>query len=127
MGFILNLFRNRPKTDKDGVAINALRKRGVDMTRPLMLRHFLYFALEYEARVVAAQLVKQGFDIDLLDAPMNSGLLVVARRADAPDGDAIRVLRASLHELALSQKGEYDGWEAELPSGEGIAGATART
>jgi len=127
MGFIRQLFRKRSRPDKDSVAINALRRRKFDLTQPVMLRHYLYFALEYEARVVAAHLGQQGFDIDLRDAPMNSGILLLARRRDIPDCDAIHELRASLNELAIAQKGEYDGWEAELPSGEGIAGAAART
>jgi hypothetical protein len=127
MGFIVNLLRSRSRRDKDSLAIRALRRNGVDVTQPVMLRHYLYFALEYEARVVTAQLGQQGFDVDLRDAPMNSGILVLARRPDVPDCDAIHELRATLRDLALSQKGEYDGWEAELPSGKGIAGAAART
>ena len=126
MRSILALLR-RPKPDKDALGVRALRRRGVDVTQPVMLRHYLYFAFEYEARVVAAQLGQQGFDIDVRDAPMNSGILVLARRSEIPACDTIHEIRTSLSELAQSQKGEYDGWEAEFSSGKAIAGAAART
>jgi hypothetical protein len=127
MDFFSRLFRRGPRADKDDAAIAALARSGVDLRQPAMLRHYLYFAFEYEARVVAAELGEQGFDIDVRVAPMNSGILVLARRAQIPERESIRQLRASLEAVAQSQKGEYDGWEAELPSGEAIAGAAART
>jgi len=126
MGFIARVFRRRSSaTDADAEALAAIRKHR-DLALPIVLRHFLYFALEYEARMVAAELETRGFTSELKDAPMNSGVLVLARRAETLDDATIHNLRAELRKLALSQKGEYDGWEAELGAGETIPGASAR-
>lgn len=121
MGFLKDLFRRQTPNDKDTAAIATLRRNGVDLQNPVAVRHFLYFALEYEARMVAAELTNQGFDVELHDAPMNSGLLVLARRNDTLDEASARRLRLQLYELATSQKGEYDGWEVDLPSGDPVA------
>jgi hypothetical protein len=127
MGFIGNLLRRVTKHDRDSTAVEAFRKAGGDATRPVMLRHYLYFALEYEARVVAAQLGQEGFETELRNAVLNSGVLLLARREETLSVERIHELRAKLNELALSQKGEYDGWEAELADGESIAGVASRT
>jgi hypothetical protein len=125
MGLISRMLRRGPKPDKETAAINALRRHGVDLARPIAIRHYLYFARDYEARVVAAELGAQGFETDVNLVPMNAGLLVLARRAEVMDPEALRALRAKMDELADSQKGEYDGWEAEVV-GTTVPGAEAR-
>jgi hypothetical protein len=127
MGFIGSLLRRVTKHDRDSAAIEAFRKIGGDAKRPVTLRHYLYFALEYEARVVAAKLEPEGFETELRNAVLNSGVLLLARREETLDVERIHELRRRLNEMALSQKGEYDGWEAELPGGEAIAGVASRT
>jgi hypothetical protein len=124
MGFISKMFRR--KSDADTAAIDALRKHGVDLERPVAVRHYLYFARDYEARVAAAELGSQGFETDVSLVPMNAGLLVLARRPELMDPAAMRALRAKMDALAESQKGEYDGWEVEIESGGSVSGAAAR-
>ena len=123
MGFIRRVLRRGPKRDKDIAALNALRRRHADVSRPVALRHFLYFAREYEALVVAAELRREGFETRVSELPMNGGHLLLARRAEPLDADAIHELREHMDAAALSQKGEYDGWDAVLDSGVSIAAA----
>ena len=73
MGFIRRVLRRGPKRDKDIAALNALRRRHADVSRPVALRHFLYFAREYEALVVAAELRREGFETRVSELPMNGG------------------------------------------------------
>jgi hypothetical protein len=123
MGFILRVLRRGPKRDKDTAALDALRRRHANVSRPVALRHFFYFACEYEALVVAAELRREGFETRVSELPMNGGHLLLARRAEPLDADAIHELRERMDAAALAQKGEYDGWDAVLDTGVSIVTA----
>jgi hypothetical protein len=123
MGFITRVLKREPALDKDAAAIHALRKVGVDLERPVVLRHYLYFAYDYEAGVAAAELSAEGFSIEINSAPLDSGFLLLARRAETVVDESVRRLRGRLFRLALSFKGEYDGWDVELPSGDAFVAA----
>ena len=123
MGFIRRALRRGPKPDKDTRAIDALRRRSADVSHPVALRHFLYFAREYEALVVAASLRSEGFETRVSELPMNGGHLVLAHRDEPLDSAAIHALRDHMDAAAHAQKGEYDGWEAILDTGVSIAAA----
>jgi hypothetical protein len=123
MGFILRVLRRGPKRDKDTAALDALRRRHANVSRPVALRHFFYFAREYEALVVAAELRREGFETRVSELPMNGGHLLLARRAEPLDADAIHVGRERMDAAALAQKGEYDGWDAVLDTGVSIVTA----
>jgi hypothetical protein len=116
MGFMRRVLRRGPKLDKDTVAINALKRRA-ESSHFIVMRHFLYFAREYEALVVAAQLRQEGFATDVSELPMTGGHLVLASRTEPLDADTIHELREHMDAAALSQKGEYDGWDAVLEPG----------
>jgi hypothetical protein len=121
MGILKTLLRRGPKLDRDAAALTVLRRRGIDLSRPVALRHFLYFVREYEALVVAADLRASGFETETTILPLDAGLLVLARREDVLSDTSVRGLRERMEQAALSQKGEYDGWEAEGPAGNVVA------
>jgi cytosine/adenosine deaminase-related metal-dependent hydrolase len=123
MGFIRRALRRGPKPDKDTRAIDALLRRRADLSHPVALRHFLYFAREYEALVVAAALRTEGFDTRVSELPMNGGHLVLAHRDEPLDAAAIHELRDHMDAAAHAQKGEYDGWEAVLDTGVPVVAA----
>jgi hypothetical protein len=121
MSTIFNILRRGPRPDKDASAIQTLRRQSI--SGPVRLRHFLYFSLDHEAAFAAASLREQQFDVVSNKVPMGDGTLVLAKRNEPLDVDHIHALRVQLTALALSQKGEYDGWEPELASGRVLAGA----
>lgn len=114
------LFRKDKNTSPDPTdaqVVERLRSEGVDLKVPLDIRHILSFDTEGAARRAA---------LEFGESP--DWLVEVGRAVDGPkwlflltyraviDLAAIRKLRVSLRALAEANAGNYDGWEAGVPS-----------
>jgi len=108
------LFRKKRQTPAqlDALTIEALKARGVDLTRERDVRHHLYFPSESDARRAESQLRSEGYRVEARPAAQGSEWLALASHATVVSETSIAAVRARLEALARSLHGEYDGWEA---------------
>ena len=101
----------------DARVVERLRSEGVDLKAPLDIRHILSFDTEGAARRAALEFGESpDWQVEVgraVDGPR--WLFLLTYRA-VIDLAAIRKLRASLSGLAERNAGQYDGWEAGVPS-----------
>ena len=108
-------YHRPPKTpeDADKLALRQLAGRGADLSMPRHVIHFLLFASEDDARVVAKR-VDDGSWTAHVEPPTKNidewAVRVDGHRIVGPD--TIAAFRAHFEELASAHNGEYDGWEA---------------
>lgn len=96
----------------DGAAIAAIAASGVDLTRPVLLRHVLLVNDPAAAEALAAAAGAAGYDvrIDTLDG----GWTWIVRATETALLTAVHAARARarLTSLASRHGAEYEGWEA---------------
>jgi hypothetical protein len=84
-------------------------------TKPLHMRHYLYFPRAKEGRAVAAGLRQRGFTVESRKSADGKNWLVLAAHSLTPEDPAGSSVREELERLAQQHSGEYDGNETELP------------
>lgn len=99
-------------TDRD--ALEELRAVS-DMDAVHVLQHYLYFPLEQSAKQVGSILRERGFLVDERRGADGVNWLVLAENRMVPTEAGIVEMRALLEEIAETNGGEYDGWEAAVP------------
>jgi uncharacterized membrane-anchored protein len=104
-----------PKTpqDADTLALRQLAGRGADLAKPRHVIHFLYFALEDEARAAAAAITEASWTANV-EPPTET----IAQWCVQADGhrtvgpETVAAFRSWFENVAGEHGGEYDGWEA---------------
>jgi regulator of RNase E activity RraB len=101
--------------NRDGQAIEELRRLGADLSRPMHVDHFIHDLTEHAAEKVSAELAKRGFDVLVLppdeDVP---DWTIQASQAALISDESINNLRGELEILAERYGAHYDGWGAEV-------------
>jgi len=82
-----------------------------------VMRHYLYFSSLAKARTVATSLGGAGIETELRPAAEGQSLLLATVRA-IPSEQVVEATRVWLEELAETNEGEYDGWEASVEDGQ---------
>jgi len=104
-----------PAVVSDAAVVEQLRSSGSDLSKPHSIEFYLYFPTESKAQWAARRLEYQGFHAAV--SPPEAGIpewRLLATRIMQPDPKELADLRAMLDDLAGSQGGVYDGWEAAI-------------
>ena len=116
MGF-LDRIRNKgaPATpqETDQLVLRQLTGRGADLTKPRHVIHYLYFADEIDARG-AAEVIDQS-EWETTVNPPHETIAEWSLRAEGYrviGAATVEAFRAWFEQIALDNRGEYDGWEA---------------
>jgi hypothetical protein len=99
--------------DLDRQTLQALQSRS-DTDAVHRVLHYLYFSREPSARKVAAILRQRGFEVE--DRLSADGVmwLVLAKSNLVPTEAGIAELKALFEQIAATNDGQYDGWEAKV-------------
>lgn len=101
----------------DEVALEELRKAGVDVGQPQAVVHHLLFPDPEGVETVARELARQGYQVNGVHEPrLREGkpYLLIARKPLQPTLENLRTVREELTKLASPVGGEYDGWQVHL-------------
>ena len=98
----------------DAEILMQLQKIGADLTQPREVIHYSYFPTEQAANAIAETLRADSFETDVHAAPEGAALpwSLIARHHMVTNADSVGATGARFTQLAKSQNGEYDGWEA---------------
>lgn len=99
----------------DGAAVESIAASGVDLSRPVLLRHVLLVRDPAQAEALAAALPGEGYEVRI--DTVDGGLTWIVRANETALLTAVHVARARarLTSLASRHRGEYEGWEAAAP------------
>jgi hypothetical protein len=101
----------------DAQVLEQLRSAGVDLKAPLDIRHYLYFKQEGDARRLALEFGDSSeWHVEVRRAAEGPEWLFLLTHRAVIDLKVIQGIRTSLTEMASRTGGEYDGWEATVPS-----------
>ena len=100
--------------DPDQTTLAELAGAGSDLARIHQIEFFLLLPTRGAAEEVAAELVPEGFRIDISAAEAAGEWLCRATRPMRPDLAELRRLRQRFGELARVRLGAYDGWGTEV-------------
>jgi len=116
VGF-LDRIRNKgaPATpqETDQLVLRQLAGRGADLTKPRHVIHYLYFTDEIDARG-AAEVIDQS-EWETTVNPPHETIAEWSLRAECYrviGAATVEAFRAWFEQIALDNRGEYDGWEA---------------
>jgi regulator of RNase E activity RraB len=98
-----------------------LRRLGADVSEPCEVEFFIYLPTEEGAYRVAAQLQKEGYDVQVDPAAPGEQWLCFATKTIVPSLDEMNRIGEHFTNLAESYGGNYDGWGTGIP-GEGDEG-----
>jgi hypothetical protein len=114
--FAIGCRRTQPhhKAPTDDDVIEQLRLAGSDLTKPHPTDFYLYVPSEEAANRIARALTTKNFNTKVRPAATGSNWLVLASKELMLSPGALAEIRTELTALALSEFGEYDGWEAEV-------------
>jgi hypothetical protein len=105
-----------PVDERDRSAVEGLKARGIDPSRPQRIRHTLTFANREGADEAAERLRGRGFDVQVESGAGDHGPVLVARQQTVLDLDAIAQIRGRLTRFAGRHGGEYEGWQVDAAS-----------
>ncbi len=115
MGFLRRTPGNpQPQGDPIAAAVEDLRRRGADPTRPHETRHFIYVPGVAAAQSLARSLAKPGRKVEVDTSGRQGYWLVVAIESLPITPEAIGAVRAELEAAAAAGGGEYDRWQVEV-------------
>lgn len=99
----------------DGAAVEAIAASGVDLTRPVLLRHVLLVNDPAAAEALAAAVGADGYEVRIDTS--DGGWTWIVRASETAVLTAVHAARARarLTSLASRHGAEYEGWEAAAP------------
>jgi hypothetical protein len=106
-----------PSADEgDVLALDQMRRRGDDLSRPRPVSFYIYFPAEQPATSGCDRATARGFDAHVR-APWEPSApwLCLATRTLSPSAESLRAARAELVALATPLGGDYDGWDSPPP------------
>lgn len=110
----LKKLRDQNEDDWDAKLIARLRSAGSDPFRPHDVDFFLAMPSNEVAEKVKAQLVADGFVVDLRNVPENPTHPVSLHvlKSMQLSVDDMRAIGRKFKDIALANDGQYDGWSA---------------
>jgi hypothetical protein len=114
-GTLTTVGRGEDVEHGDGAAVSAIAASGVDLSKPVLLRHVLLVRDPGQAEALAAALTAEGYEVRI--DTQDGGLTWIVRANETATLSAVHVARARarLTSLASRHRGEYEGWEAAAP------------
>jgi len=98
----------------DDAVIEQLRIAGSNLSKPHPIDFYIYVPTQESAERIAGTLSNQGFTVKVRHAATGSDWLALATKEVVPTSSALAKIRHDLTALALSEHGDYDGWEAPI-------------
>ncbi len=100
----------------DAKTLKALAEAGSDLTKPHVIDHWVFFQDESGARAAAKDLVAARFTVVSLEKdPQGSEWRLLARKTMVPRLKDVERTSAFFEKLARRNRGDYDGWETQVP------------
>ncbi len=99
----------------DGAAVEAIAASGVDLAKPVLLRHVLLVRDPAQAEALAAAVRGDGYDVRFDTADGGVTWIVLATETALLSAVHVARARARFTSLASRHAGEYEGWEAAAP------------
>lgn len=87
-----------------------------DADAPHLIIHYVYLPSSEAAASIAGELRNRGFDAEQRLGADGVNWLVLARHVAIPSEPLMASTRRFIETLVAQFGGEYDGWEAEVPS-----------
>lgn len=120
-GSLLVLGESRDPARSDSAAVAEMADRGVDLDRPLLVRHFLVLPGQSALDEAARLLAPDGYALFPDSAPRTAqGFLVRASRTQRVTGLSLAQERTRMAGLAARLCGDVEGWDVcgpgELPA-----------
>jgi regulator of RNase E activity RraB len=106
--------KNIVQTDPDQQVIDHLSKAGSDLNTPHKIDFYLYFPSEDKAKQAAADMKKEGLDVEVRRGATGTDWLCLGRKEMAPQHSELLRLRRTFEVISKRFDGEYDGWETEV-------------
>ena len=109
VGWVRRAWAFQPWGDEEQIKANAA-SAGVDLSRPVVVTHHLYFLAESRAAAATDALRREGFSVELAFCPDDDPpeWELVAKRKELVTLDQMRSLRAMMERLTQPDD-EYDG------------------
>lgn len=98
----------------DDAVIDQLRLAGSDLSKPHPIDFYLYAPTQESAERIARVLSHKGFKVKVEQTATDTEWLTLATKEVIPTSAALADIRRDLTALALSEHGDYDGWEAPV-------------
>lgn len=100
---------------EDKKAFNELEKYNIESSLPNYIFHYLYFKNKRLAVKAATVIRNNGYEIEIRLSNYDDNWLVYAKKKTALSEQIIAEMRNEFEIIAQGFKGEYDGWEVEVP------------
>lgn len=95
--------------------LEEVQAEGVEVRRPTLIRHFLYFKNRAAADRAAKRVAGLGFlRASVRRSPEDQEWLLLIDQRAVPDVATISTAKRTLGEAATREGGEYDGWEVDV-------------
>lgn len=98
----------------DQAALDSLREAGSDLTKPHPFDFYLYHDDQSGARIICAELEKEGFLVTVQAGAIEGEWLCLASLSFVPSARKLSELQEGFEELIATYGGEYDGWETTV-------------
>lgn len=98
----------------DGKTLAQLAKAGSDLKKPHDIDFFFYFPTKDAAEKAAPKLAALGLSTKIDRAAKETNWLIHGNKTMVPSEAELQRLRRMFDAIAVAQKGEYDGWGAEV-------------
>lgn len=99
----------------DGAAVEEIAASGVDLAKPVLLRHVLLVRDPAQAEALAAAVREDGYDVRIDTADGGVTWIILATETALLTAVHVARARARFTSLASRHRGEYEGWEAAAP------------
>jgi hypothetical protein len=111
---IFSLFGCSKTADLDESVCIQLRKAGSDLSKPHQIEFFIYFPTQAAAEQAASRIRDGGFQVEVQKAAKGDAWLCFTTKTMVPDLAALQKIGRDFGALAVSLKGDYDGWGTEV-------------
>ena len=102
-----------PVDEADRAAIAQLGSQGIDLSKPVRVRHTIAFATSEAAGDAANRLRARGFDVEVTPGAAGGGPTLNARNTATLTPEALAEAKGRLTKFAKHHGGVYEGWQAE--------------
>jgi hypothetical protein len=114
-GSLTTVGRGESPSEGDGAAVAAIAESGVDLAKPVLLRHVLLVHDPAAAEALAAAVREDGYDVRLDTS--DGGWTWIIRATETVLLTPVHAARARARFTSLASRhgAEYEGWEAAAP------------